>query len=61
MTPLKSFAYSLVFPNTVIVYRNDVSQPVVSMIMSTILTCALIQFVPSLMPLWMAGSTGAKV
>lgn len=37
----------------VFVEKNDSKMIVPSMVLSTILTCALITFLPQLMPLWM--------
>lgn len=38
---------------TVFVKVKDVTKLVPSMVLSTILTCVLIEFAPQLMPLWM--------
>lgn len=37
----------------VFVKSNDVTRLVPSMVLSTVITCFLITFVPQLMPLWM--------
>jgi hypothetical protein len=37
----------------IFVMSNDVTRIVPSMVLSTVITCALITFVPQLMPLWM--------
>ncbi len=36
----------------VFVKLNDITQIVPSMVLSTVVTCALITFIPQLMPLW---------
>lgn len=45
----------------VMVREQGKSKLVASMVASTIMACALITFVPQLMPLWMAWATGSRV
>jgi len=49
---MKNLAIEIRTP-AVFVKLNDITRLVPSMVLSTVLTCALITFVPQLMPLWM--------
>lgn len=49
---MQNFAVEINVP-AVFVSVNDKNLLVPSMVLSTILTCSLITFIPQLMPLWM--------
>lgn len=49
---MKNLAIEIRTP-AIFVMSNDVTRIVPSMVLSTVITCALITFVPQLMPLWM--------
>ncbi len=49
---MKNLAIEIRTP-AVFVKLNDITRLVPSMVLSTVITCALITFVPQLMPLWM--------
>jgi hypothetical protein len=49
---MKNFSVETSVP-AIFVMSNDVTRIVPSMVLSTVITCALITFVPQLMPLWM--------
>lgn len=57
---MKNFAVTWSIPN-VFVKINGQTKLVPSMVFSTISVCALIAFLPQMMPLWMAWSTGSAV
>lgn len=57
---MKDFSVNFKVPN-VFVAVNDKTLLVPSMVLSTISVLALATFVPQLMPLWMAWSTGSNV
>ena len=48
---MKNLAIEIRTP-AVFVKLNDITQIVPSMVLSTVVTCALITFIPQLMPLW---------
>lgn len=52
MKNTSSIGVDIRFP-AVFVQKNDRNLLVPSMVISTIVTCALITFIPQLMPLWM--------
>lgn len=54
-TKMKSFSYSISIP--FFVFKDDKTMPVTSMVLSTLVVCAVTTFVPQLMPLWMAMAT----
>jgi hypothetical protein len=49
---MKNLAIEIRTP-AIFVKSNDVTRLVPSMVLSTVITCFLITFVPQLMPLWM--------
>jgi hypothetical protein len=57
---MKNFSVSFKVPN-VLVAVNDKTLLVPSMVLSTLSVLTLATFVPALMPLWMALSTGSNV
>jgi len=57
---MKNFNVTWAIPN-VFVKINDETKLIPSMVLSTLSACALITFVPQLMPLWMAWSTRSAV
>ena len=57
---MKNFAITWSIPN-VFVKINGQTKLVPSMVLSTLSACALITFLPQLMPLWIAWSTGSAV
>lgn len=60
MTNTSSMSVDIRVP-AVFINSNDRTLLVPSMVLSTVLTCALITFIPQLMPLWMQlASTPSK-
>lgn len=57
---MKNFSFKFAFPN-IFVLMNDKTMLVPSMLISTLVTCVAINFVPQLMPLWMTWATGSRV
>ena len=57
---MKNFSVTFAVPN-VFIQNNKKTLLIPSMVFSTLSVCALITFVPQLMPLWMALSTGSRV
>ena len=57
---MKYLSVKFAVPN-VFVAANEKTLLVPSMVLSTLVVCALTTFVPALMPLWMAGATGSRV
>jgi diacylglycerol kinase len=58
-TKMKSFSYSISIP--FFVFKDDKTMPVTSMVLSTLVVCAVTTFVPQLMPLWMAMASRSTV
>ena len=57
---MKNLAVEFKIPAVLLSVNNNIL-PVTSMVLSTVMTCALITFVPQLMPLWMQlASTPSK-
>lgn len=59
-TLMKVFNPVIGFPVTRVIL-NGKTELISSMVLSTMAACALITFVPQLMPLWMAWATGSRV
>lgn len=57
---MKDFKINFAVPN-VFVMIDGKTRLISSMVLSTLMVCALAMFVPQLMPLWMAGSTRSPV
>jgi hypothetical protein len=57
---MNNFAVEFKVPN-VFIQANDKTLLVPSMVFSTLSVCAFATFLPQLMPLWMAWSTGSRV
>jgi hypothetical protein len=57
---MNNFAVEFKVPN-VFIQVNDKTLLVPSMVLSTLSVCAFATFLPQLMPLWMAWSTGSQV
>lgn len=59
-TGMKDFSFVFGLPVTRVIL-NGKTKLISSMVLSTMAACALITFVPQLMPLWMAWATGSRV
>ena len=57
---MKNFSVTFAVPNAFI-QKNKKTLLIPSMVLSTLSACTLVTFVPQLMPLWMAFSTGSRV
>ncbi len=57
---MKNLSFEFAFPN-IFVLINDETVLVPSMLISTLVACVAINFVPQLMPLWMSWSTRSTV
>lgn len=57
---MKGFSNKFGLPVTRVAV-NGTTELISSMLLSTMVACALITFVPQLMPLWMARATGSRV
>lgn len=57
---MKDFSIVFGLPVTRVIL-NGKTELISSMVLYTIAACALITFVPQLMPLWMAWTTGSRV
>lgn len=57
---MKNFSVTFAVPN-VFIQKNKKTLLIPSMVLSTLSVCTLVTFVPQLMPLWMALSTGSRV
>jgi hypothetical protein len=57
---MQNFSVKSAVPN-VFVQVNDKTLLVPSMVLSTLSVCMFATFLPQLMPLWMAWSTGSRV